>query len=155
MNPAREFIAAAEADTLALGSELAMLFADGGIVYLSGDLGAGKTTLARGLLRALGFEGRVKSPSYGLIESYAIDGRDIHHLDLYRLGHGEEIAYLGLEDLLSEGSLLLVEWPERGAGWLPAADWHIRIADAPAGGRRIRVESTANQGEGGDGRGLV
>jgi len=139
MKSVREFLAAAESDTLALGRELSALFADGGIVYLSGDLGAGKTTLVRGLLRALGFDGRVKSPSYGLIESYVVDGREIHHLDLYRLGHGEEIAYLGLEDLLTEGSLLLVEWPERGEGWLPAADWKIRMTDHSGGGRLISV----------------
>ncbi|WP_376696570.1 tRNA (adenosine(37)-N6)-threonylcarbamoyltransferase complex ATPase subunit type 1 TsaE [Wenzhouxiangella sp. EGI_FJ10305] len=140
MSETREFVALGESDTLALGGELAGLFAGGGIVYLSGDLGVGKTTLVRGLLRALGFEGRVKSPSYGLIESYVIDGREIHHLDLYRLGHGEEIAYLGLEDLLTEGSLLLVEWPERGEGWLPAADWRIEIDDREGGGRTIRVQ---------------
>lgn len=141
MSESREYVALDEAGTLSLGAELARLFAGGGIVYLSGDLGAGKTTLVRGLLRALGFTGRVKSPSYGLIESYEIGGREIHHLDLYRLGHGEEIAYLGLEDLLSAGSLLLVEWPERGRGWLPAADWQVRIDDRPGGGRVIRVDA--------------
>jgi tRNA threonylcarbamoyladenosine biosynthesis protein TsaE len=142
VNTARRFEAVDEAATLALGEELARLFATGGIVYLSGDLGAGKTTLVRGLLRALGFEGRVKSPSYGLIESYRIAGRDIHHLDLYRLGHGEEIAYLGLEDLLGEDSLLLIEWPERGEGWLPEADWRVRIEDRAGGGRRLEIEGT-------------
>jgi len=140
----RKLTAADESETLRLGSELARLFAGGGTVYLSGDLGAGKTTLVRGLLRALGFEGRVKSPSYGLIESYAIGGRDIHHLDLYRLGHGEEIAYLGLEDLMTESALLLVEWPERGEGWLPAADWRIRIDDRSGGGRTISIEDASD-----------
>lgn len=140
MSDSREFVATSEADTLALGRQLAQLFDGGGIVYLSGDLGAGKTTLVRGLLRALGYQGRVKSPSYGLIESYDIAGREIHHLDLYRLGHGEEIAYLGLEDLLAEGSLLLIEWPERGHGWLPAAHWRIRLDDRPGGGRTIVLD---------------
>jgi len=149
MNPEREFTAARESDTLALGRELARLFAGGGIVYLSGDLGVGKTTLVRGLLRALGYAGRVKSPSYGLIESYTVDGRHIHHLDLYRLSHGEEIVYLGLEDLLDEGSLLLVEWPERGPGWLPAPDWTISISDDDSGTRRIRL-APATQPDGGD-----
>lgn len=135
------FTPADEAETLALGPELAKLFAGGGIVYLSGDLGAGKTTLARGILRALGFSGRVKSPSYGLIESYTVGDQEIHHLDLYRLGHGEEIDYLGLEDLLTEDSLLLIEWPERGRGWLPAADWLVRIDDPPGGGRLVCVRS--------------
>jgi tRNA threonylcarbamoyladenosine biosynthesis protein TsaE len=140
MSSSELFVAASEKETLALGAALAERFADGGIVTLSGDLGAGKTTLVRGLLRAMGHAGRVKSPSYGLIESYRIEGRDVHHLDLYRLGHGEEIEYLGLEDLLTPGSLLLIEWPERGAGWLPPVDWRVRIDDAPDGGRRISLE---------------
>jgi len=136
-----------EAETLALGETLAQRFTGGATVYLTGDLGVGKTTLVRGLLRAMGHRGRVKSPSYGLIESYTVDGRDIHHLDLYRLGHGEEIRYLGIEDLLDEQSLLLVEWPERGAGWLPPADWIIAIDDSDGGRRRIRIEKpTAGSG---------
>lgn len=139
MNESRTFLAPGEADTLALGETLAERFADGGVIALSGDLGAGKTTLVRGLLRAMGHTGRVKSPSYGLIESYRIDGKDIHHLDLYRLGHGEEIAYLGLEDLMTDGSLLLIEWPERGEGWLPPPDWQIAIEDEASGGRRISL----------------
>ena len=148
MKDAAVYTPANEAGTLALGAELAELFADGGIVYLSGDLGAGKTTLVRGLLRALGFSGRVKSPSYGLIESYTIGDQEIHHLDLYRLSHGEEIEYLGLEDLLTDGSLLLVEWPERGQGWLPAADWRIRIDDRAGGGRIIRIAPRVRPGRG-------
>lgn len=144
MNEPEEFRTTTEAGTLALGKKLAARLSDGGIVYLSGDLGVGKTTLVRGLLRALGFEGRVKSPSYGLIESYEVDGLAVHHLDLYRLGHGEEIAYLGLEDLIDERTLLLIEWPERGEGWLPTADWLIHIDDrAGEGKRRIRLEANA------------
>ncbi|HSH28103.1 MAG TPA: tRNA (adenosine(37)-N6)-threonylcarbamoyltransferase complex ATPase subunit type 1 TsaE [Wenzhouxiangella sp.] len=147
MSDAAVYTSANEAGTLALGAELARLFTGGGIVYLSGDLGAGKTTLVRGLLRAMGFEGRVKSPSYGLIESYTIGDQEIHHLDLYRLGHGEEIEYLGLEDLLGEDSLLLVEWPERGQGWLPDANWLIRIDDQPGGGRVIRIHADPPAGD--------
>ncbi|MFW5926689.1 MAG: tRNA (adenosine(37)-N6)-threonylcarbamoyltransferase complex ATPase subunit type 1 TsaE, partial [Wenzhouxiangella sp.] len=129
MKRAGHHTVATEADMLALGEKLRPLFDNGGVVYLSGDLGVGKTTLVRGLLRAFGFEGRVKSPSFGLIESYSVAGLEIHHLDLYRLSHGEEIHYLGLEDLLGENSLLLVEWAEKGEGWLPAADWTIHITD--------------------------
>ncbi len=112
---------------LDLGGQLARPWGSGGIVYLDGPLGAGKTTLVRGVLKGLGFDGRVKSPSYGLVETYELAGLTVHHLDLYRLGHPEELAYLGLEDLLDEPFLLLVEWPERGRGWLPAADWKVRI----------------------------
>ena len=139
MSEPQTYTEAIEADMLALGETLKPLFAGGGVVHLTGDLGVGKTTLVRGLLRAFGFEGRVKSPTYGLIESYDIDGMAIHHLDLYRLGHGEEILYLGLEDLVTDTSLLLVEWPEKGEGWLPAADWRIEIADRPDQSRSIEV----------------
>lgn len=124
-----------EADTLALGAELARTLRLGGVVYLSGDLGAGKTTLVRGLLRALGHQGRVKSPSYGLIESYEFDELTVHHLDLYRLGDPEEIEFLGLEDLFDGPTLMLVEWAERGRGHLPPADVLIDIVDHPGGGR--------------------
>ncbi len=110
------------------------------MVYLSGPLGAGKTTLVRGMLRGLGFEGRVKSPSYGLVESYALDGLAVHHLDLYRLADPGEIEFLGLEDLLADDALLLVEWPERGIGALPPADTEIRIGMAGEG-RRVQIES--------------
>lgn len=139
MSRIEHYRAATEADMLALGETLQPMMVDGGVVYLSGDLGVGKTTLVRGLLRAFGFEGRVKSPSFGLIESYSVAGLEIHHLDLYRLGHGEEIAYLGLEDLLTDNSLLLVEWAEKGKGWLPAADWTITITDRSDQSRLITV----------------
>ncbi len=137
------FEAASEADMLALGPELARRFADGGVVYLSGDLGVGKTTLVRGLLRAMGFEGRVKSPSYGLIESYPLDSLVVHHLDLYRLSDGEEIIYLGLEDLFDGPTLLLIEWPEKGAGYLPPATTHIDISDRSDGSRVLSLSNPA------------
>lgn len=139
MKRTHEFRTADEAETMVVGAQLADLLRPGQVVYLSGDLGAGKTTLVRGLVRALGHQGRVKSPSYGLIESYELDGLEVHHLDLYRLGHGEEILYLGLEDLQHANSLLLVEWAERGAGWLPSASWQILIQDHPEGGRQIKL----------------
>jgi tRNA threonylcarbamoyladenosine biosynthesis protein TsaE len=134
------FTAATEADMLGLGDELAKRFKDGAVVYLSGDLGVGKTTLVRGILRALGYAGRVKSPSYGLIESYEFDGLNVHHLDLYRLSHGEEITYLGLEDLFDGPTLLMIEWPEKGKGYLPKADWRITITDHPDGRRDLGLK---------------
>lgn len=145
MNETMIIESASEADTLAAGATLAKLLGGGQVVYLSGDLGVGKTTLVRGLLRAMGFDGRVKSPSYGLIESYGVGGLDIHHLDLYRLGHGEEILYLGLEDLLGDNSVVLIEWPERGSGWLPDCDRHIHIEDLAGGKRRIRISANRKQ----------
>jgi tRNA threonylcarbamoyladenosine biosynthesis protein TsaE len=92
------------------------------VIYLRGDLGAGKTTFARSLIHALGYPGRVKSPTYGLLESY--DTGDLHvlHLDLYRIGDPVELEYLALRDLFDKDSVLLIEWPERGEGFLPAPD---------------------------------
>jgi tRNA threonylcarbamoyladenosine biosynthesis protein TsaE len=136
------FVLPTEADMLDFGRTLAQKLSPADIVYLSGDLGVGKTTLVRGLLRALGYCDRVKSPSYGLIESYDLAGRQIHHLDLYRLGHAEEIEYLGIADLLDESSLLLIEWAEKGEGYLPAATVRIGIEDLPGGGRQLTLKST-------------
>lgn len=118
--------------TEALGRQLATGMSHG-IVYLEGDLGAGKTALVRAILRGRGYPGKVKSPTYTLVEPYQLDGQTIVHLDLYRLADPEELEWLGLRDLLAETALLLVEWPERGAGHLPAPDLVIRIDHHNAG----------------------
>lgn len=109
----------------------------GALVFLHGDLGAGKTTLVRGLLRAYGVSGAVRSPTYTLIEPYEVavgpSQRRLYHLDLYRLADPEELEYLGWQELLADGGLLLIEWPERGAGWLPAPDLRLSITMQPPG----------------------
>ena len=119
-----------EARLTALAARLAPRLGEGGVVYLVGELGAGKTTFARALLRALGVGERVKSPTYSLIESYRVGDLDIHHLDLYRIADPGELEWLGLADLVGTRALLVVEWPERGAGALPAADLIARLAHA-------------------------
>ena len=116
------------------------------VLYLEGDLGAGKTTLARGLLAALGHQGRVRSPTYTLVESYQTAGRQVHHFDLYRLGDPEELEYLGLRDLLEADALWLVEWPERGGAMLPDPD--VRLCLRPEGrGRRAELRPASPRGE--------
>ena len=115
-----------EDETLAFGAGLAKRF-DQGVIYLRGELGAGKTTLVRGYLRALGYAGSVKSPTYTLIEPYEIDDRSIAHLDLYRVTDPMELEYIGLDDVLRDVSLTFVEWPERGEGFLPAPDLIINL----------------------------
>ena len=92
------------------------------VIYLRGDLGAGKTTFARAYIQALGFTGYVKSPSYGLLETYQVGGQKVLHLDLYRIEDPEELEYLALRDLFDEQSVLLVEWPDRGEHYLPKPD---------------------------------
>ncbi|MEA3638594.1 MAG: tRNA (adenosine(37)-N6)-threonylcarbamoyltransferase complex ATPase subunit type 1 TsaE [Lamprobacter sp.] len=127
-----------------LGARLAALLrAYPGIVYLRGDLGAGKTTLVRGLLRGLGYQGAVRSPTYTLIEPYEAVDPPVVHLDLYRLADPEELDYLGLRDLLERSALILIEWPERGAGALPPADLELLIEHA-ADQRRIRLKACPN-----------
>lgn len=129
-----------------LGAALADCTPASLIVYLVGDLGAGKTTLVRGFLRGLGYKGTVKSPTYTLIEPYAIDDRSICHLDLYRLADAEELEYLGVRDLLQEDAVLLIEWPERGAGVLPTADLTILISHREYG-RDVGISAQSDSGE--------
>ena len=97
------------------------------IIWLEGDLGAGKTTFARGLIHALGYKGRVKSPTYGLLEHYQLDTLQVLHMDLYRISDPGELEYLGVEDLLDEQTILLIEWPDRGASWLPEPDFVFKF----------------------------
>lgn len=122
-----------ESATLALGAALARCCPVGSVIHLQGDLGAGKTTLARGFLRALGWTGPVRSPTYTLMEPYELAGASVVHLDLYRLGDAEELEFLGLGDLLAARATLLVEWPQRGADRLPAADLIVRLAPDETG----------------------
>jgi tRNA threonylcarbamoyladenosine biosynthesis protein TsaE len=130
-----------------LGQALSRLPLDGAVaVTLSGDLGAGKTTLVAGLLEALGHRGPVRSPTYTLIEPYRLADRDIYHCDLYRLRHPQELDDLGLRELRAPGSVLLVEWPERAEGRLGATDLilHLTYQDS---GRSIEAVPTSDLGQ--------
>ncbi len=115
--------------TAAMGAALARVLhgEPGGVVFLEGDLGAGKTTLARGLLRAIGVRGAIRSPTYTLVEPYDLPDRRLLHMDLYRLQHPDELEQLGLADQPPEHWLWLVEWPQRGTGFLPPADLRIHL----------------------------
>lgn len=142
---ANERILPDEEATLTLGRELAQALPGGMVAFLYGDLGAGKTTFARAFLRALGVGERVKSPTYSLVEGYEIGDRRAFHLDLYRIADPGELEWLGLDSLAEPGAIVLVEWPERGAGALPPVDLelHFRHAD---GGRAVRLEARTPMG---------
>jgi tRNA threonylcarbamoyladenosine biosynthesis protein TsaE len=113
------------------------------VVTLSGELGAGKSTFARGVLRSLGVQGTIKSPSYTLIETYELPEVQVLHLDLYRLHDPEELENLGLVDYHRPGHLWLIEWPERGAGRLPQPDLGFVFSIASDGHRIERIEFVA------------
>ena len=126
-----------DADTLAAGARLAPMLAGcaasaaGGLhLHLRGDLGSGKTTLVRGLLRALGVRGPVKSPTYTLVEPYEVPGVAVRHFDLYRVADPEELELLGVRDDFRAGVACLFEWPERAGGWLPAPSLVLTLVHA-------------------------
>jgi tRNA threonylcarbamoyladenosine biosynthesis protein TsaE len=122
-----------EAATLELGAGLASVLECGLTVWLQGNLGAGKTTLTRGLLRGLGFEGKVKSPTYTLVEPYVVSGLHLYHFDLYRFIDQDEWDAAGFRDYFNGQSVCLVEWPEKAGDLLPTADLEITLTPDGAG----------------------
>jgi tRNA threonylcarbamoyladenosine biosynthesis protein TsaE len=123
-----------------LGRLLAHLGPAPAVIYLSGELGAGKTTFSRGFIQACGHRGAVKSPTYTLIEPYELPAGKVFHLDLYRLNDPTELEFLGLEDLLAEAGVCLIEWPERAGSLLPPADLTITLHHAN-GARRVHLSA--------------
>lgn len=117
-----------ETATLHLGCQIAQACPQHQLtIHLQGDLGAGKTTLCRGLLKELGYQGNVKSPTYTLIEQYDLKNRPVFHFDLYRLTNPEELDYIGLDDYMGAKSLCLIEWPQQGGDYLPSPDIIINL----------------------------
>jgi tRNA threonylcarbamoyladenosine biosynthesis protein TsaE len=133
------------AATEKLGALLAHAITNGSAIFLKGELGAGKTSLVRGLLRELGHTGPVKSPTYTLLEEYSVDGRDIVHFDLYRLTDPEELDLIGIRDYFNESTCCLIEWPERGEGYLPRADLCITLHHLD-NGREVTVSGSSPKG---------
>ena len=116
------------------------------VIALEGELGAGKTTLVGALLNGFGFAGHARSPTYTLIEPYELGARAIYHLDLYRLTDPREVDALGLRDLQEPGSILLIEWPERGAGSLPPIDVRVSIRYGAEDGRLLSLSGESAAG---------
>ncbi len=141
-----EIITATELEQEQLGEKLAGYCRQGLVIHLLGELGAGKTTLARGLVHGLGYQGRVKSPTYTLVETYQFDGFSCFHFDLYRLADPEELEYMGIRDFQTDGDILLIEWPDKGRGFLPQADLVINIRYLK-NGRNIEMIAQTAKGE--------
>ncbi|WP_207062530.1 tRNA (adenosine(37)-N6)-threonylcarbamoyltransferase complex ATPase subunit type 1 TsaE [Motiliproteus sp. SC1-56] len=129
----QSFLVEGEAAMVAFGQALGRASEGEATIFLIGNLGMGKTTLSRGVLRSFGHAGAVKSPTYTLVEPYELDAGLVYHFDLYRLGDPEELEYLGIRDYFSAPAVRLVEWPERGAAILPTPDLKITIEKAGEG----------------------
>lgn len=119
---ATRFYLSDESETLAFGAALAKSLPDKAIVFLNGELGAGKTTLVRGILLSAGHQGSTKSPTYTLVEPYELEEKTFYHFDLYRLGDPEELEYIGFRDYLGHNAVCLIEWPDKGLGYTPSPD---------------------------------
>ncbi len=133
-------------ETDALGDALAAALAgDGAVIALRGELGAGKTSLVRAVLKGLGYEGRVPSPTYTLLESYEPAGRSVRHLDLYRLSDPDELEFLGFRDLIEPDHVIFIEWPERGGDLLPRPDLAVKL-EYEGKGRQIRIDAPTERG---------
>jgi tRNA threonylcarbamoyladenosine biosynthesis protein TsaE len=134
-----------EAATLRLGAALARVLEPGLSVWLGGDLGAGKTTFTRGLLRELGYTGRVKSPTFTLVETYALPRFTLCHFDLYRFHAAEEWDDAGFRDYFNADTVCLVEWPQRAEGFLPTPDIRLQL-EFEGEGRLARLDGLTKKG---------
>ena len=141
-----KFELTSEKEMLGLGAVLARFLCGEGVIHLSGGLGAGKTTLCRGILRAMGHSGAVKSPTFTLVEPYQISDSEVYHFDLFRLADPGELEYIGIDEYFGKNKLCLIEWPEKALGYLPQHDLEITI-DVLGEKRIIDVRSNSQSGE--------
>ena len=128
-----------------LGEVVSSVLKSGAVVYLEGDLGMGKTTLVRGVLRGLGYQGPVKSPTYTIVEPYDLSGFEAFHFDLYRVTDAEELEFMGIRDYFTDGRLCLIEWAEMGRGVLPEADLIISLSLIREG-RHVSLDAHTEKG---------
>ena len=135
-----------EQATVAMGGVLAQNITQGAVIYLHGDLGAGKTTFTRGVVQGFGHTGKVKSPTYTLVEPYELENQSIYHFDLYRLADPEELEFMGIRDYFNEKSICMIEWPEKGAEFLAAADLELML-EYVAQKRKVSIMAKTQKGE--------
>lgn len=139
----KQFLLDTAEDTEAFGAKLFQVLPEKCVIFLLGDLGAGKTTLVRGFMRAAGHTGTVKSPTYNIVEEYRLNKRLFFHFDLYRLVDPEELEWIGMTDYLQEQSVCFIEWPEKGEGYLGSADVILSMTTTQQG-RKLVVEKLAD-----------
>lgn len=142
-----QFTVATSAAMQKLGGRLASVCDAGCVIYLQGELGAGKTTLTRGFLRQFGYSGHVKSPTFNLFEIYQLKEQLICHFDLYRLTNPEELLYIGAADYFTGDNICLIEWPEHGKGFLQSADLLCKLDFAEDGGRLVEIVAISSKGK--------
>ena len=134
-----------ETATVNMGDRLAQVVQQGAVIFLHGDLGAGKTTLTRGIVQGLGHTGKVKSPTYTLVEPYELANCSVYHFDLYRLGDPEELEYMGIRDYFAPTAICVIEWPEKGHGFIPTPDLNITM-QYQREQRQISIEAESERG---------
>lgn len=134
-----------EIATVAMGNKVTAIIEQGAVIYLHGDLGAGKTTFTRGVVQGFGHTGKVKSPTYTLVEPYELTRANVYHFDLYRLGDPEELEYMGIRDYFSEQAICIVEWPEKGGEFIPVPDLDITLSYV-GDERKIVINSASERG---------
>ena len=135
-----------EQATVAMGGVLAQNITQGAVIYLHGDLGAGKTTFTRGVVQGFGHTGKVKSPTYTLVEPYELENQSIYHFDLYRLADPEELEFMGIRDYFNDKSICMIEWPEKGAEFLATADLELTL-EYVAQKRKVSIMGKTQKGE--------
>ncbi len=129
-------------EMIAFGVKCAPCLSPGQVIFLDGDLGAGKTTLAKGLMAGWGYTGMVTSPTFTLLESYDLSHMSVHHFDLYRMESADELEMIGARELFNSASICLIEWPDKAAGFLPLPDVVFTIEHC-AHGRHIKIDGNA------------
>ncbi len=139
------FYLADEQQTVLIGQAFGKLLVRASVVYLEGVLGAGKTTFCKGVLSSFGYSGKVKSPTYTLVEPYQVEDKNIFHFDLYRLGDPEELEFIGIRDYFTGDNIALIEWWQKGVGYIPNQDFNVQLE--PKGeGRKLSIISTQESG---------